>query len=395
MGSAAAVSPSRSLPAFLLLYGALYSAFGAESPFLPSFLSERGLSPQEIGVALAAGTFVRLVAGPIVGWIADRYEAKRLALGLCAASAGVLSIGYLAGHRFASLLAIGMIHAAALAALPPLADTLALAAADRGKSFAYGWVRGAGSAAFILGTLLSGQLVPIAGLNSIIVSSGILFLALAFAAAHVPSTAGDAAQPTMRLEDIRSLIANRTFQRLVVVGCLVIGSHALNDSFAVIRWRAAGIDPAMVSVLWSLSVVSEVVMFIVIGPWLLKRLGPGVAAALSATVGVLRWGVMAQATAVPILAVIQLSHGFTFALLHLVNMGLIVRTVPERLAATAQTLYGTFGLGLASIVFTLASSALFDRFGASAFWAMAALCAVAAPLALPLKEPDDAGDRPR
>ena len=53
---------STGLPRFLLLYSALFSAFGVASPFFAAFLSERGLNPQAIGLVLAAGTAARLLA---------------------------------------------------------------------------------------------------------------------------------------------------------------------------------------------------------------------------------------------------------------------------------------------------------------------------------------------
>ena len=37
------------LPKFVALYAAIYGAYGVASPFLPAFVSGRGLSPQEIG----------------------------------------------------------------------------------------------------------------------------------------------------------------------------------------------------------------------------------------------------------------------------------------------------------------------------------------------------------
>ncbi len=388
----AAGSPGGSLPALLLLYAALYGAYGTESPFLPSFLGERGLAPGEIGAVLAAGTLVRLAAGPIAGRIADRYAATRLVLGSAAALAGLVSFAYFAGHGFWSLLAIGMAHAVAIASLAPLADALALAAVERERTFSYGWVRGAGSAVFILGTLASGQLVGRAGLSSILVSSGILFLVMALATTRVPapsrrpsagrqSEAGEGA--------FWAPLAIPAFRRLVLVAAIVIGSHALNDGFAVILWREAGIPPETIGWLWSESVAAEVVVFVVIGPPLLARLGPARAAGLAAGIGVLRWSVMAVTTSVPVLGLSQLTHGFTFALLHLAAMSVIGRLVPERSAATAQTLYGTLGLGLASAALTLASGSLFAQFGAGAFWAMAALCAAAIPLALSLRVPED------
>src|SRR6201994_4671308 len=44
------------LPGYLLLYIALYSAYGTESAYLPAFLGDHGLSNEQIGLALAAGT---------------------------------------------------------------------------------------------------------------------------------------------------------------------------------------------------------------------------------------------------------------------------------------------------------------------------------------------------
>jgi PPP family 3-phenylpropionic acid transporter len=57
-------------------------------------------------------------------------------------------------------MAVGLLQAAALAPLVPLADALSLAHArpqQNTTGFEYGWVRGVGSAAFVAGTLLAGQ----------------------------------------------------------------------------------------------------------------------------------------------------------------------------------------------------------------------------------------------
>src|SRR5260370_8785469 len=44
------------LSRFLVLYGALYAAFGVQSPYLPSLLDSRNLPPEAIALVLAAGT---------------------------------------------------------------------------------------------------------------------------------------------------------------------------------------------------------------------------------------------------------------------------------------------------------------------------------------------------
>ncbi|MGU3362732.1 MFS transporter [Methylobacterium sp. M6A4_1b] len=382
-----------SFPAFVFLQGSLYAAYGMVSPFLPSFLGARGLDASEIGIVLAAGTLMRLVAGPVAGRIADRLDATRTVVATGAAAAGLLAFATLLGQGFPALLVLGLAQAIALAGLAPLADALTLAAVERERTFAYGWVRGAGSAAFILATLASGQAVAWAGLSSVLVTSGLLFLLTALAARRVPAAPRAAELDVPAPQDaprhvLRALLAAPLFRRVLLVAALVIGSHALHEAFAVIRWRAAGLGPGTVSLLWSLAVLSEVAVFVLGGAWLLERLGTAGAAMLAAGAGILRWAIMATTVAVPMLAIGQALHGFTFALLHLANMRLLAELVPARDGATAQTLYATLGLGLANTVLTGLSGWLYGRFGADAFWGMAALCAVALPLAAGLRHPD-------
>jgi len=171
------------------------------------------------------------------------------------------------------------------------------------------------------------------------------------------------------------------FRRVVWVAALILGSHAMHDSFAVIRWGAAGIGPGAAGLLWSESVAAEVAVFFIVGRPLLDRLGPAGAATLAAAAGMVRWSIEAQTAWLPAMAAIQPLHGLTFALLHLANMRVLAETVPPRLAATALTLYGTVGVGAAVALLTLVSGSLYAQFGARGFWVMAALCAAALPLA--------------
>lgn len=171
------------------------------------------------------------------------------------------------------------------------------------------------------------------------------------------------------------------FRRVVLVGSLVLGSHALHDGFAMIRWNDAGIAPGTAGLLWSESVAAEVLVFLLIGRPLVDRLGPAGAAVLAATAGALRWMVSAETTSIVAIAVIQPLHGITFALLHLACMRRLAQTVPPHLSATALTLYGTVGIGAASAVLMLLSGWLYSAVGAQGFWVMAALCIAALPLA--------------
>jgi PPP family 3-phenylpropionic acid transporter len=385
---------SPTLTRFIVLYAAMYAAFGVASPFLPAFVSARGLPPEQLGLVLGAGTAVRMLTAPLAGRIGDLIRALRVVLVVCTALAASVTLGYLAAHGFWILLGVSLLHAASLAPITILADALALGSASPPprsgrRGFEYGWVRGTGSAAFIVGTLLSGQAVSAFGLDVIVWLQALLLGAAAFAAILVPELIHDRTADAVRgpAGGVLILLRLPLFRNLVLVAALILGSHAMHDAFAVIRWSAAGISPAIVSLLWSESVAAEVLVFFVIGPALVTRLTPAGALAIAALAGMLRWAVMAQTTDVIALALVQPLHGITFALLHLACMRLIARTVPQGLEGTAQAIYGTVGIGAATALLILVSGALYARLGAQGFWVMAALCALAFPLTWKLRQP--------
>jgi PPP family 3-phenylpropionic acid transporter len=372
----------------------LYGAFGVASPFLPALLSAHGLPVAQLGLVLGAGTAVRVLTAPLAARLGDVLQRLRVVLVVCTALAGAITLGYLPAYGLRPLLALSLGHAAALGPVPVLADALALGAAapppgSSHRGFEYGWVRGTGSAAFIGGTVLAGQAVSVWGLDVIVGWQALLLGAAAGAAILVPELrhTGSAAVVRMPAGGVRLLLQLPRFRQLVLVAALILGSHAMHDAFAVLRWGAAGISPATVSVLWSESVAAEVLVFFLIGPALVTWLTPAGALAVAALAGMLRWIVMAQSTAVLVLALVQPLHGLTFALLHLACMRLLARIVPPGLEGTAQALYGTVGIGVTTAGLTLVAGVLYARVGAHGFWAMAALCALACPLTWQLRQP--------
>jgi PPP family 3-phenylpropionic acid transporter len=387
---------------FLILYSLLYAGFGVQSPYLPTLLGNRGLGPEAIALVLAASTAVRLVVGPAAGRLADRLDASKFVLAACAAGAAVIALAFLPAYGLWPLLTVGVIYSAALAPLAPLSDTLALGAAAPARSdetvrpgFEYGWVRGAGSAAFILGTVLSGQAVGHFGITAIVGLSAALLGITAFAALGTSQLLPRQEPPRSDwskapIRDLGLLLRIPLYRQVIVIAALILGSHAMHDSFAVIRWGAAGIGPATAGVLWSLSVAAEVVVFWFVGRPLIDRLGSRGAATIAAAAGIVRWAVMAETAWVPAMAAIEALHGLSFALLHLTCMRLLAECVPRHLVATALTIYGTVGIGAPATFLTLASGPLYARFGAHGFWVMAVLCVAALPLARTLREPNNA-----
>src|ERR1700729_4107854 len=208
---------------FLLLYGTMFAAFGVASPFLPALLHERGLGPSEIGAVLAAGSAVRLITGPVISRLADRFGKHRQILTLFLAMAAVIAFGYSLPAAFAIFLVVSVTHASTLAPIVPIADAMTLAAAP--GRFQYGWVRGGASAAFIAGAVGAGQVVAATSLGGIVWMNGTLLALAAVAGLWLPRNALDRPSAPRRA-NVRALLAAPGFLPLMALAAPVPRSSA-------------------------------------------------------------------------------------------------------------------------------------------------------------------------
>ena len=355
-------------------YAAMFVVVGVQLPFLPAWLATRGLSAPEIGTLLALGQWIKLATTPLAGIAADRSgEPRRVLL--------VLGGGALAGYvlllsavGFARLFLFTAATLGCLAAMLPLAEKMALEAAYAGK-LEYGHVRLWGSIAFIASSLLAGKVL--AGGDYDIVIYLLIGAALLLLVASLALPQGDALFSTRRAD--WRLFARPRFIVFLLAATLVQGSHSVLFGFGTLYWQGLGHSDETIAVLWSESVVAEIILFFWSAP-LLRRADPLALIVLSGGAGVLRWTGTTFATGLPALALLQLLHAFTFAAAHLGAMHYLARTLPPEQAATAQSLYAVVVGGIGAGLLMLAAGALYGAVGVRAYLAMAA-CAGAGGLA--------------
>src|SRR5262249_12102035 len=95
-------------------------------------------------------------------------------------------------------------QASALAPVVPIADAMTLAAAP--GRFQYGWVRGAASAAFVVGSVSAGQVVAATHIGGIVWMNGTILTLAAGASLQLPRNAIDR-HVVRRQANVRALLA--------------------------------------------------------------------------------------------------------------------------------------------------------------------------------------------
>ena len=354
-----------------MLFIAQFAAVGVMMPFIPPLMAAAGLSAGEVGAILSTGAAVRLVAGPLGGRLGDALGAPRAVMAGGAAIAGLAACLYGLATGWHGLLAANLLLAAGFAAVVPLGDALALRAA-REEGWDYGRVRALGSVSFIVMAGVAGWVADRAGAGSIAWVLAGCFAAASLAALALP---GGTAPARRGGGAFRAVAALPAFRRILLVAALIQGSHAAYYAFGSIHWEKAGVSPLAIGMLWAWSVVVEVTLF-AWGRGMADRLGPRGLALVAVAAGLLRWGITAQTVALPALVVAQALHAATFGAMHLATMRVMQTAIPPAVAGTAQTMLAA-GIGAVMMVGTLAAGQGYAVFGASVFWAMAAMCVVA------------------
>jgi PPP family 3-phenylpropionic acid transporter len=341
---------------------ALFMAMGVHAPFWPIWLEDWGLTAAEIGFFTALGVGVRMIAGLAIPALADRLEARRLTLVVCALVAVGLFLSHLWIESRSTLLAATLAIGVMLAGIGPIGEALGVAAA-RHYGFAYARARGLGSIGFLGANLAVGALMVRTGSGIALWWIVACLLATAALAVRHPGGRRVQGQTPPKLREIGRLVVDPIFAIFMLAVGFTQGSHAIFFAFGTIHWRNLGIGEAEIGALWAMSVAAEIVFLVLVGAWATRRLGAVGAMALGGGAGVLRWGMMMFDPTGWVLWPAQGLHALTFAAGHLGAIAFITQAIPARYGAAAQGATASMAVGILLALGMLAGAVIYPLLG--------------------------------
>ncbi|MFV0474409.1 MAG: MFS transporter [Pikeienuella sp.] len=352
-------------------YFFFFLAFGAQLPFWPLWLADRGLSAAEIGAFASTAVALKVAMGFLVPLAADRAGAPRRALALLCALTALVYLAHLGARSPGALFIATLAAAAAIAGITPIADALTLRAAARG-GFAYATARSLGSIAFLIANILCGLAMTRHGADVALWWIVVALLPCIWLGLKHPGGAG-APLPRPKLAEALALFGRPAILLTMLAGASLQGAHAVLYTYGSIHWRALGHDDATIGGLWAFAVLVEVLLMLSTGRGLIRRLGPAGAMALAGAAGVLRWALMAGDPGLVWLWPLQALHALTFTAAYLGAVAMVERLAPANLAATTQGLVGATGSGIVTALAGLAAAAVYPAWGGGTYWIAAAL----------------------
>jgi PPP family 3-phenylpropionic acid transporter len=361
---------------------------GVFLPFFGASLAWRGLSPDQIGLVLSSALMLRAVAGPMSGIVADAHNDRRRVM---------LVLYWVMLSGFAALSVAPTWLAVLFTAVPayvaygsatPLLESVCVRLSER-YGFDYGRVRIWASSAFVMMNIVGGLSVRWLGLGVVapllcVGSVMCVISTIALPSPSVPQAAG-ALGPKLRatLDETRELLRAPVFLIFLAAAAFEQASHGFYYGYGGLHWLSIGYSPWLVSVIWPLGVFAEIALFSQ-ALKVLRVFGPSRLLLLGGLVCVVRWTILAFDPPLPFVIFAQFLHGGTFALAHLGAVFFILRAVPPRLAATAQSLYFVCSQGVMMGFSTMASGAIYASLGGRAYLLMSVMGLIGAGMALVL-----------
>jgi PPP family 3-phenylpropionic acid transporter len=369
-GGGAGALPYWRLSAYYFFY---FASLGVLVPYWGLYLQSRGFDALAIGQLMAILTGTKVLAPLLWGHLAD-LSGRRMPLVRLAALAAVLPVGlvFVADGFWAMAGAMTLFSFFWNASLPQVEAVTFNHLGPRAARYAQ--VRLWGSVGFILTVSGLGLQLEQSELGVVPLWVALLFAGIWLATLAVPDSPparGD--RPGLSLRQLLSRPETLAF----LAACFLMQlSHGSYYAFYSIYLESAGYSSTAVGALWSLGVIAEVLVFLVMHR-LLARFGARRVLLWSLALAAVRWLLIGAFVALPSVQVVaQALHAASFGTFHAAAIHLVHHYFPGRTQGRGQALYNSLSFGAGGAVGSLMGGLLWDGPGPMATFGLGALAAL-------------------
>lgn len=356
----------------LSLYYFFYFAFiGVFSPYFTLYLQSLSLSAVDIGLLMSQMQLMRLLAPTFWGWLADKRGRRVDIIRLSALCASVGFTGFFLTESFIQLFIPMTLMAFFWSASLPLVESLTFSHLGA-QSHRYSQIRLWGSVGFIVAVLLGGVLLdhlPIGDVPAMVfvVLIGILVMAFKLPEGLRLPKSGTLEAAEEVVQSFGSVMRERRVWMLMLACFLMSSAHGVYYVFYSIHLDTLGYSKGMIGLLWSLGVLVEIALFMVMAP-LMRRYSLRALLVATYAAAVIRflmigWG----GESLLMLLVAQTLHGLTFGVHHAAAIAAVNRWFPQHIHARGQAMYSSLSFGGGGLFGALVSGLVWEPLGAG--WA--------------------------
>jgi PPP family 3-phenylpropionic acid transporter len=315
----------------------VFGSTGVASVYFAIWLTNRGISPDEIGIINAVPVVILLCINLLVGRLADKASDWRQVIVILALVAGAVPVGLFFVSGFWGILLLWTLCVVPAFSLVPVIDAATLRMTER-RSSDFGVVRAWGTVGYMVSTALAGPVIAFFGEAAFVPLFVVWSLLRALLALQLPlfraPTEEAVVAATPKVSRFRQILTPWFVLPLVGLG-MHSAMHGVLSAFGALIWKQQGISEGLIGPLIAVMAASEAVMMFV---WtkLKIKISARHLIIFAALVAAFRWGAMAFNPPVVLLFILQMLHAITFAVGYFGGIYFIANWTSEEIAAEAQ-----------------------------------------------------------
>ncbi|MDO4431772.1 MAG: MFS transporter [Aerococcaceae bacterium] len=235
---------------YVMMYWGFYAGFALFTALLSVFLLDQGFSPLQVSHVTATGSLSAMVMQPIVGYLNDRFSAKKVNTVLMILTT-LSAIGIIFSKLFIAILMSYGFGYALLVSLSPVLERMATQ-----SPFRYGNIRLWGTVGFAFGTQLGGLLYQAFGGPAVYLSFSLVVLLCLYGFSKIPHIPAPVV-PKHEKVPLSTLWSNRLFVRYLIVAAIFLGSTNVMNTYLTPMLVADKLPVNVATLVISISVLIE------------------------------------------------------------------------------------------------------------------------------------------
>jgi PPP family 3-phenylpropionic acid transporter len=342
--------------------GLMFSTFPIIGFFLPAYLQSKTLEPAQIGIVMACGAVISIIAQPFWGFVSDKRKTVKYVLILLICANFLTISGFFSMDTFLSIAMFFTFFMFFNSAAGALTETLVISYAHENK-IEYGKIRLWGEVGVGLSALLLGILIERLGLGYM----REMYCILLAAALLIVMTQKDARSTPVpvNFKALGKLFMQPRLLWFLALVMMVSIPHRMNDILLALYLHELGAPESKLGLAWVVATFSTVPALLLVGR-VLKRWNEMVIFVIAALAYSIRWAIYSLTDDPMVLIAAQGLHSVTFPLFLVAAIQHLAIIVPGELRASGQAAFAvTFG-GLGGMLGSTGGGYAFEQFGAQA-----------------------------
>lgn len=355
----------------------LYGSIGILLTFFPVYFESIGLSEVLIGLIMAGGPFVSIIANPFWGYWSDRIQnIKRIILIMIFTSLIVVQFVF-------QLDSITFVVIAMLVffffQMPMFAQSNSLILNTiEGTRYKFGAFRLWGSLGWSVMVMAAGPVLQKIGVGNLwIVYTFMLLLAIG-ATLRLPTGKVEGVEKIKKGTYTKELFGNKLFVSFILLGILISVPNSINQTFSSLYiLRLGGTN---VHIGWNAFTMAifEIPIFLLLDRYLKRDKKTMLRVIIIVSfLFALRWFLMSLAVNPTQIIMIQVLHSITFASYYYIGTTLTAQLIPVQLRSSGQAIFAITWGGVSGLIAGLTGGFMYGAVGPSQMYGITTFIALA------------------